>query len=457
MSIEPHPYGRVFCAAVGLGDSPVPDNWSALDQKRIYFAERSTQISRGDHLFALGAARKGAVLGLFEVTSSGTERIPSPEDPSRWPHSVAVRPRAAIAPPDAVSVPGVRTPRAHPQQVRNEGLQSALYKAVEAGNQPFSHPLLPGSTYSWEEVAESFEFDPNYITVAGGMISRPAQGALLLITHAGGARPNEYGDYWDEDDLIYTGRGKRGDQRRVGQNRDLGDNLKDIFVFEPAAPRQLFFFGQAICVEEWTEQDLDVEDNPRSVLRFRLSFEERPKGARRPVSETPIAISKSRRPRIFDPDLSPSEPSSPTPTADPEETQVLREKAVVGHHALLSALSNWLQARGWTGIEEIPLAVDLWARMPGGRNRVIFEAKTVRVGSEGPRIRSAIAQLFEYRFLYGDPDDQLCLVCNQPVSSRRIQLLEHLGIFVLWRDGEDFHPGSGASNELTASSPGWSA
>jgi hypothetical protein len=309
--------------------------------------------------------------------------------------------------------------------------------------------LTPGSTYDWEELAREFDCEPNYFSTAGGMISRPQQGALLLITHAGGARENEYGDYWDGDDLVYTGRGKRGHQKRNGQNRDLGDNARTNYVFEPAGSRQLLFLGQAVCVEEWTERDLDVEGEPRFVLRFRLRFQtEKPRAARKAPSSPTSTSAVARKPRPFDPDLAPKQPAPAAATADSEETQALREKAVKGHHELLCALTSWLESKGWDGIEEIPLAVDLWALMPDQKTRVIFEAKTVHALSEGPRVRSAIAQLLEYRFLYGDEKDRLCLVCDQPISGRRVPLLEHLGIAVLWRDDGTFKAGSSASAKL---------
>lgn len=443
MALNQHPFGRVFTAAVGLGEEAVPDDWSAFDRKRIYFARRSTQLSKGDHLFAIGAARKRAVLGLFEITSSGTEPVASPEDPERWPHSVGVRPLAGVRPPSAASVPGVQTPRAFPQQVRDEQLREALYAAVEGGEEPAEEvDLTPGSIYTWEELSKRFGFEPNYISVAGGMLSRPELDALLLITHAGGARPNEYGDYWDGDELVYTGRGKRGDQKRDGQNRDLGDNRKAVFVFEPDGKRELQFLGQAQCVDEWTERDLDEDEKPRTVLRFQLRFDQAPAKAEEKPDRANTGSHASRKARPFDPSQAPKAPAAPTETADPEETQALREKAVKGHHDLLVALASWLKELGWEEVEEIPLAVDLWAVAPAG-SKVIFEAKTVRAGSEGPRIRSAIAQLQEYRFFYGAPEDRLCLVCDRPISGRRVRLLDGLGIAVLWRNGEDFRPGSG--------------
>ena len=309
--------------------------------------------------------------------------------------------------------------------------------------------LKPGSTYSWEELGKEFECDPNYFSSVGGMASRPRQNALLLITHAGGARPNEYGDYWDGDELVYTGRGKRGHQKRDGQNRLLGDNARTNYVFEPAASRQLRFLGEATCVEEWTEQADDDDGNPRDVLRFRLSFSAKPNPASRKAASK-RATAAARKPRPFDPTHPPKQPAPPGTNANPEDTQALREKAVSGHHELLSSLTDWLQARGWTEIEEIPLAIDLWALAPHGGGRVIFEAKTVRSGSEGPRVRSAIAQLLEYRFLYGAEDDRLCLVCDRAISGRRVPVLEHLGIAVLWWDGKTFKAGSGASAALVS-------
>lgn len=54
------------------------------------------------------------------------------------------------------------------------------------------------------------------------MVPRPDYDAVLLITHPGGARSIDYQDYWEGAELIYTGRGQRGDQRREGANRDVG-------------------------------------------------------------------------------------------------------------------------------------------------------------------------------------------------------------------------------------------
>jgi hypothetical protein len=73
--------------------------------------------------------------------------------------------------------------------------------------------LEVGQIYSWDELGRAFGFDPKLFQVGGGMLSRPERNALLLITHPGGARSFDYEDRWDGAALIYTGRGKTGDQR----------------------------------------------------------------------------------------------------------------------------------------------------------------------------------------------------------------------------------------------------
>jgi len=291
-----------------------------------------------------------------------------------------------------------------------------------------------------------FDFKPAYLGSAGGMVSRPEHNALLLITHAGGARPNIYGDEWDGDELIYTGRGRTGHQKRDGQNRDLGDNQRDNLVFEPTESERLRFIGLATCVEEWTDLDSDDRGEQRSVLRFRLSFQGAAAKAKAPSAKAKKRAA-GRKPRPFDPDRIPAPPGPAKANSSPEDSQALMEKAVLGHHQLLVDLRAWLQAQGWAKIEEIPQSIDLWAARPAG-GRTIFEAKTVRSGSEGPRVRSAIAQLFEYRFFDGKPDDYLCLVCDRPLSSRRVRLLDGLGIAVLYRADGSFKAGSGSAGAL---------
>lgn len=154
------------------------------------------------------------------------------------------------------------------------------------------------------------------------------------------------------------------------------------------------------------------------------------KGARLPFPEA------ERRFRPFDRTLRPKRFVQGTQYASREETFALKEKAAHGHHALLVTLHDALRAAGWTDLEEMPTAIDLRARNPGHRCRVIFEAKTL--GNELHQTRAAFAQLEEYRLLHGAPEDHLCLVVDAPISEARMDILAALGISILWLDGEVF-------------------
>ena len=80
--------------------------------------------------------------------------------------------------------------------------------------------------------------------------------------------------------------------------------------------------------------------------------------------------------------------------------------------------------------QEIDGAIDLMAKRPGGRGhpRVLFEIKSIRPKSERDAVRSGLAQLLEYRMFLGSTKDKLCLVTNRPIATRRLRLLNSLGI-----------------------------
>jgi hypothetical protein len=261
------------------------------------------------------------------------------------------------------------------------------------------------------------------------MLPRPEHDALLLITHPGGARSIDYDDYWDGEDLIYTGRGKIGDQRLEGANRDVAENRRALLAFERAGSRQLRFLGRAHCSDHWEAWAPDQDGRERRVLRFRLQFS----GAGPPPRRRKGAIGHSspvRRPRPFDKRRPPSSRQGRGHKGTPEETLALQEKAAQGHHQILALLSEWLEAGGWTSVEEIPAAVDLWAT-GRDRQRVIFEAKTLSGKNEVHQLRAALAQLLEYRFRYGKSEDKLCVVTDGPVGDLRARFLDALDIAVV--------------------------
>ena len=139
---------------------------------------------------------------------------------------------------------------------------------------PDSVPFQQKEIYSWPEISDVFGFRPNYLSVAGGMISLPRHDTLLLITHPGGGRSFDYEDYWDGDDLIYTGKGQIGDQKLMGQNLDVAKNRRTLQVFEAAGARQLKYLGRAVCVDSWRARAPDKQSTDREILRFRLAFDE---------------------------------------------------------------------------------------------------------------------------------------------------------------------------------------
>jgi hypothetical protein len=312
-------------------------------------------------------------------------------------------------------------------------LRSLGFRVLSAGAGP-APSLNAGTEYTWEELGREFGFAPDYLAAAGGMVPRPKLNAVLLITHPGGGKAFDYQDYWDDNgDLIYTGKGQEGDQKLQGANLDVAENRRILLVFEGGRPKHLKFLGTANCVDYFAARAPGKDGGDRQVWKFRLRFHEggesavtrrsRAEAIDREHSRTPA----DRRPRAFDPNMKPTPRTrrEGVERRTPEETLAEQEKANQAHHALLQRLHEHLKGLGWNCLEEIPVAIDLWGQGPSG-SRTIFEAKTID-GNEIHQARAAIAQLLEYRFLYGKPEDRLCVVTDQPLSDLRQRLLRFLG------------------------------
>ena len=130
--------------------------------------------------------------------------------------------------------------------------------------------------------------------------------------------------------------------------------------------------------------------------------------------------------RPFDPSRIPAAYRAPTIT-NSEEVAEQQERAARGHHAVLVSLHSHLVRQGWVDIQEMPGAIDLHAMSPAG-HRTLFEAKTITIDNESEQCRAGLAQLLEYRFFLGSPDDHLCLVVDRRPTESRIRLLKHLRI-----------------------------
>jgi hypothetical protein len=249
-----------------------------------------------------------------------------------------------------------------------------VFDARDRGG-PRLPPLGTGRIYEWDELADLFGFKPGFFTVAGGMVPSAATESLLVITHPGGAKSFDYQDYWDGDDLIYTGRGKLGDQQRDDpRNLDVAENRRPLLVFEAAGSRRLRFLGRATNVEERIGRAPDDKGVMRNVLLFRLRFDATATPGEAGASDETARDRRERVSRPFRDEL-PASISAPTGEApDPELIAAKREQANRDHHAIVRALNNLLRSVECTDVAEIPGAIDLWARRPDG-TRVIFEAK----------------------------------------------------------------------------------
>lgn len=159
--------------------------------------------------------------------------------------------------------------------------------------------------------------------------------------------------------------------------------------------------------------------------RIETSKQRNPSVSRSHVSRAERDFDASRIPRLSSPKIS---------TIDPSVTWARREQANRAHQQLVAKLDRYLRSSGWLGVKEIPGAIDLWARPPACKRKVIFECKSMtneRPETELSRCRAGLAQLLEYRFDYGRPDDALCLVTDGPISERRVRFLESVGVAVV--------------------------
>jgi hypothetical protein len=305
-----------------------------------------------------------------------------------------------------------------------------------ATTSPTRPTLEIGRIYSVDELARLFSVSSHYLTSAGGIITIQALDSTLLFTHPAGEASFEYGDYWEGDVLMYAGRGQTGHQELKGQNLDVAENRRLLWLFEHAGNLQRRFLGNPTCHMHWWETSNDKTGQARRSLRFALH-----PGVqllREPKVAPPQRRQPLRRPRPFDEDRLPSPPTPGVRSTTPEQIAQLQEKANAGHHRLLVGLKRELTRRGWTDIEEIPAAVDLWARR--GPKRVLFEAKTIALGQELTQLRSALSQLFEYRFFYGTQEDSLCVVTDVPISESRLRFFGSLSIGALYFDGNALVP-----------------
>lgn len=302
------------------------------------------------------------------------------------------------------------------------------------------HPstLRPGASIPRRRSGRSSVSSRTIFAPRATWFPRHDKDALLIITHADQDASFDYEDYWDGDDLIYTGRGQDGDQALAGANRDVAENRRQLWIFQRHEKYMRQCMGRAVCVKHWWGIAPDKNGLQRRVLRFCLRLQNAQALARGQPRPRRLP---HRKARPFDESAAPTPPSPGVISTTSDEIAQLKEKANAAHHALLVALKRCLERAGWTDIEEIPAAVDLWGRID--KLRTIFEAKTITRETELAQTRAAMAQLLEYRYFYDSESDHLCLVVDSPLSDRRLRFLSAMGIHALWHNGKRFVPCAG--------------
>ena len=83
-----------------------------------------------------------------------------------------------------------------------------------------------------------------------------------------------YGDLFQNNQLIYTGEGQKGDQTYTGANRDLlnsEENNLPVYLFVVFKNQQYTYYGRVFLNgEPYFANELDVDGNDRKVIRFPL-------------------------------------------------------------------------------------------------------------------------------------------------------------------------------------------
>jgi hypothetical protein len=100
------------------------------------------------------------------------------------------------------------------------------------------------------------------------------------------------------------------------------------------------------------------------------------------------------------------------------------ERANMTHWKLVDAKSTFLTEKNVVPFDN--KNVDLFAGANG--QKILYEMKSVnKEGSNFlPQVRKAVSQLYEYRYIYNEPDAALCIVTNCKIKQEESWLLDYL-------------------------------
>lgn len=122
-------------------------------------------------------------------------------------------------------------------------------------------------------------------------------------------------------------------------------------------------------------------------------------------------------------------PTKPTSTAPKGVIRVdvdaqKLERANQIHWQLVNAKSTYLDARGYEPYENEH--IDVYADAKG--DVILYEMKSLNPEGNNllPQVRKAVAQLYEYRYIFEEPKARLCIVTNQGIAKKDEWLLDYL-------------------------------
>ena len=124
-----------------------------------------------------------------------------------------------------------------------------------------------GATYTANDYCKEFKCGSrsgmNYSKITNTMV-------IITKTHT-----TEHGDYWKDNVLYYTGQGAVGDQKLTRSNKRLANSNKEgtrLHVYSLEGPKEYIYKGEAELVRYYTQQDVDINGNLRTVYKFELKL-----------------------------------------------------------------------------------------------------------------------------------------------------------------------------------------
>ncbi len=124
--------------------------------------------------------------------------------------------------------------------------------------------------------------------------------------------------------------------------------------------------------------------------------------------------------------------------ANPQETQVLREKANFQHRAIVGLLADRLNALGVKPLSNV--FIDLAAHMPV--KKMLFEVKSCVHSNMLSQVRKGISQLYEYCYRHDELKGAKPVLVLETRPDKELEwlidyLIKDRGIALCWLEGED--------------------